>query len=400
MAPLHGIDEGSSIGHWGTPICIFRSSAGTPVFFHWHLMDVGNVLITGETGAGKTLLTSTLLSATIGRARIFAFDHKRGWEAMIRGNGGRYAILGSGTPSFAPLKALGNNPCDIEFLLDLLRCCIQTGGWRELTAEEDRRLILAVNTVMTFPPEHRSIGEVRAFLGAAREGAGARLERWCAGGELGWVLDADTDLITLDGDLYGFDTTNLLGNKTAAAPAMLYLFYQVRLRLDGTPILLPLDEGWSVLADPTFGPAVGRQLRTIRSKNGAVAFITQSPADAVKSGFAASIIQQCPTQIHGANTRITREDFVTALSRTDEEFDVVSHLPLQRGLFLLCRGRDSQVIELNLAGMSDEIAMLSTREEDHWAVDRAVAEAGDDPEAFLALYHRYRKLKRQEVLAA
>ena len=43
--------------------------------------------------------------------------------------------------------------------------------------------------VMRLPPECRSFGELRAFLGQSdAKGPGARLERWCAGNSLGWGL--------------------------------------------------------------------------------------------------------------------------------------------------------------------------------------------------------------------
>jgi DNA helicase HerA-like ATPase len=60
---------------------------------------------------------------------------------------------------------------------------------------------------------------------------------------------------------------------------MTYLFHRIALLLDGEPVLIPIDEGWRALLDETFRPNIEKQLRTIRSKNGAVVFITQSPRD-------------------------------------------------------------------------------------------------------------------------
>jgi type IV secretion system protein VirB4 len=114
-----------------------------------------------------------------------------------------------------------------------------------------------------------------------------------------------------------------------------------------------------------------------------------------KGGRGAGIVQQCPLQIHGANTRISCEQFVTGLSRTKEDFDVVRSLPMQQGLFLLCRDEQSQVVQLCMGDLKDEMAVLSTREGDHWAIDAATAEAGDDPVRFVNLYHAYRKAEQQ-----
>ena len=53
MAPLHNFPSGDEHGHWGAPIALFRTSGGTPYRFHWHVGDVGNTLVTGETGSGN-----------------------------------------------------------------------------------------------------------------------------------------------------------------------------------------------------------------------------------------------------------------------------------------------------------------------------------------------------------
>jgi type IV secretory pathway VirB4 component len=50
-----------------------------------------------------------------------------------------------------------------------------------------------------------------------------------------------------------------------------------------------------------------------------------------------------------------------------------------------------------MGDLADEMAVLSTREEDHWAIDAAIAEAGDDPVRFVNLYHAYRKSQRETV---
>jgi type IV secretion system protein VirB4 len=298
MAPLHAWPIGLERGHWGAPIAIFRSRAGTPIRFHLHVEDVGNVLVTGETGSGKSLTTGFLIAMTSGRARVIALDHKRGWELLIRSMQGEYAVLGDGVPSFAPLKALDPTPKNLAFLSDLLRGCIQSGGGPELTPEEDRRLALGLRTVMAMPPEDRWLEEVRSFLGIGPNGAGARLEKWCWGNELGWVIDAPRDAISIDRRLHGFDTTALLDSPRARGPALLYLFHRIEMELDGTPLLIPTDEGWRALLDATFRPMIEKRLRTIRSYNGAFVFITQSPRDIADSGIANVLVEQCPTQIH------------------------------------------------------------------------------------------------------
>ena len=149
--------------HWpGPPIAIVRTLAGTPYRFHWHGpdSDVGNTLITGRTGSGKTTLVSGLIALTAGRARVVALDHKQGWRFLVDRMDGEYAVLGLGEPHFAPLKALDASPRNVEFLTDLMRGCI--GG--EMTEEEGRRLSLGLETIMQLPSESRCLGELRHSL--------------------------------------------------------------------------------------------------------------------------------------------------------------------------------------------------------------------------------------------
>lgn len=360
MAPLYNWPTGEAAGHWpGPPIATFRTLAGTPFRFHWQVQDVGNTLVTGVTGSGKTTLVSFLVAMSAGRARIVALDHKQGWSLMIRQMGGDYAVLGAGEPHFAPLKALDASPRNIEFLTDLIRGCI--GG--RLTEEESRRLNLGITTVMELLPTMRSLAELRGFFDDNPEGAGARLDKWCWGNELGWVIDAPVDTVRF-GQLSGLDTTALLENERARGPSLAYLYHRITLLLDGTPFLLPCDEGWRALIDPTFRGMIEKQLRTIRSRNGAVVFITQSPRDIIDSGIANILVEQCPTQFHLPNPRGMREDYVEGLKLTEGQWEALRTLQGGFGMFLLVQGIKSTIAQLPLHGLDSFVRVLSAREED------------------------------------
>ncbi len=358
MAPLHNFPSGKPKGHWGEPIAVFRTTAGTPYLFHWHVGDVGNTLITGETGSGKSLLAGYLMAMTSGRARIFPLDYKRGWELLVRALGGRYSILGDGQAQLAPMKALRNTPKNLQFLNDLIRGCIG----QKLTDEEDRRLGLALRIVMAQPAEDRSLGEVRAFLGQQAGGAGAALSRWCWGNNLGWVIDAPINKVDLSGDICANDLTAILDNPQARGAALTTLFYYIELQLDGRPVLIPTDEGWKALQDPNFRPMIERRLRTIRSLGGAFVFLTQGPGEIAKSDIGAVLVEQCPTQIRLPVDRATKSDYVQVLKSTEGEWQAFRELRKGSGAFLLCQGGSSVVVELPLAGMEDMIAVLSARE--------------------------------------
>lgn len=391
MAPLHNFPQGPARSTWGSPIAILRGAAGVPYRFSWQPEGDtnGNTLVTGESGSGKSLLVGMLIAMTTGRARIFALDFKRGWELLFRALGGSYAVLGDGQPHLSPLKALSATTKNLEFLNDLIRGCIK----QELTGEEDRRLALGIATVMAQPPADRSMGEIMAFLGTAPNGAGAALAKWCHGNDLGWVIDAPNDDIDLSGDLNGFDMTALLENPRARGPAMLTLFHYMELQLDGRPILIPNDEGWRALLDEKFRPMIEKRLRTIRSFGGVFVFLTQGPSEIKASGIGSVLVSQCPTQIRLPDPRGTREDYIDVLKSTVGEWEAFRQLQKGSGMFLLCQGANSTVVELPLDGMEDEIATLSARQETLNVLDAVRGEIGDGrPRAMLEEVHRRRRV--------
>lgn len=399
MSAFHGHPEGAERSRWGAPIAVIRNTAGAPYRFHWHDGDgnaaVGNTFVSGQMGSGKSASVGWLIANTMAQGHgVVALDNKRGWQALAHATGSNYGVLGDGVPLWAPLKGLPNTTRSVEFMTDLLRGCIMQGGWRDLTSEEDRRLPLGVRIVMDGPAHQRSIAEVAAFLGTDPEGAGARLRKWCWGQELGWVLDAPEHRLDLAGDRNFFDVTRLLEHERARGPALLVLFHFISLRLDGRPLLVPIDEGWRALKDPTFRPFLEREGRTIRSRNGALVFISQSPADVVESGLASSLVEQCPNQMHFSNPNAPRRHYVEGLHLTEGEAGAVLALEKGSGRFLLRKGVESGVLQVPLAALEDELAILSTNEDSLHAIDLIPEAVRQDPAAFVAEFHRLRKIPR------
>jgi type IV secretion system protein VirB4 len=375
FAPLYNWPSGQETGHWpGPPIATFRTMAGTPFHFHWQPpgSDVGATLFTGVPGSGKTVLCAGLLAMTSGRARVVALDHKRGWQFLFKRLGGDYAVLGAGEPHFAPLKALDNAPHNMEFLTGLIRGCI--GG--TMTEEEGRRLAVGLATVMTLPPVDRSVGELRAFFDSEPEGAGHRLEKWISGNELGWVIDAPADTVKFS-HLSGFDTTALLKNPRARGPSLNYLFHRISLLLDGTPLLLPMDEVWRALLDEIFREHIETQIRTIRSKNGAPVLITQNPREIIDSGIAHVLVDMCPTQFHLANPRATKADYCDGMKLTEGQFEALRSIHAEPGTFLLVQGDQGVVAQWPLRGMDSFISVLSARQAELTRADKGLIDARD-----------------------
>jgi type IV secretion system protein VirB4 len=201
MAAKHDVPRGQYHGRWGAPVLLLRTTADTEYAFHFQVQgsaqipaeDLANCLVFGPAGSGKTgLLGSVSLLALRNPAtRVVVVDKDYGLSVMVRAAGGSYLVLPSGSPSgLAPLHGLTAGPDDMAFLERFVRGLILADGQGELSADEDQRLQRAVARQMEMPPEMRGLAGVAVMLGQrAKDGAAARLRKWCRGERLGWAFD-------------------------------------------------------------------------------------------------------------------------------------------------------------------------------------------------------------------
>ena len=119
---------------------------------------------------------------------------------------------------------------------------------------------------------------------------------------MGGVFDGAEDRLTLS-DLVLFEMEEIMARPKAAAPALLHLFDRLEEQFDGSPSLLILDEAWLFLDSPMFAARIREWLKTLRKKNVAVVFATQSLADIATSSIAPALIESCSTRIYLPNER-------------------------------------------------------------------------------------------------
>jgi type IV secretion system protein VirB4 len=388
LAPFHTHPAGRANGnHWGDAVAILRTSAGSPFHFSFHVGDLGHTFICGPSGSGKTVVQNFLLAQLekLGAQQVF-IDKDRGAEIFVRASGGTYLTLRNGHPSgFAPLKALSFDPGSRAFLRSLVRQLVRSDR-SPPTVQEERAIDDAINALAPLPPAQRSLSALRALLGQRDAGGvGARLEKWCRGGPLGWALDNDEDALTLDAQFLGFDMTHLLDNAEARTPVMMYLFHRLQGLVDGRRLVIDVDEFWKAIGDEAFRDLAQDGLKTYRKQNAFMVFGTQSPADVLASPIAHTILEQCATKIFLPNPHAAERDYIDGFGLTQREFALVrEELAPAARQFLIKQGLNSVVAELRLDGLEDELAVLSGRTETVDLLDRLRAEHGDAPQAWMS----------------
>jgi type IV secretion system protein VirB4 len=391
LASFHNHPTGQADGnHWGPAIAVLETTAFGPYHFNFHHGDLGNFTVIGPSGSGKTvLLTFLLAQAERLKPRIAYFDKDRGAEPFIRAIGGRYDVISPGEPTgFNPL-ALPDTPGNRAFLAEWVGQLLTAEG--EALDSEDRAMVAdAIDANFSQPVTHRRLRYLRElFRGARRPSAGdlaARLAAWCEGGDHAWLFDNAADQLDIETRILGFDMTKLLDAPTIRIPAMMYLFHRLEQRLDGSPAMFIVDEGWKVLDDPVFVRRIKDWEKTIRKRNGLVGFCTQSASDALESRIASAIIEQAATQVFFPNPRAKASDYVDGFGLTEHEFELVRTLPDTSRCFLIKRGDHSVVARLDLSGLSGELAVLAGTERTVRRLDALRQQVGDEPAAWLPTF--------------
>jgi type IV secretion system protein VirB4 len=340
--------------------------------------------VIGPSGSGKTVVLNFLLAQARKFApRIVFFDKDRGAELFIRAIGGQYDRLRPGEPSGLNPLQLEDNATNRQFLIDWL---VLLAGSADAAESELIKDAVESNFAQS-RPLRRLRHLVELLRGSTRPRAGdlfARMRPWWGEGERAWLFDNEEDLTDLSAATVGFDMTALLDDPTVRTPALLYFFHQVEDRLDGTPSIIVVDEGWKALDDEVFVRRIKDWEKTIRKRNGIVGFATQSAQDALESRIASAIIEQAATQIFMINPKARAEDYIDGFGLTPHEFGLVKSLPDSSHCFLIKHGNESVVARLNLAGEKDLLTILSGREATARLFDELSARTGLDPTAWMA----------------
>lgn len=385
LASLHNFPLGRPRGnHWGDAVSLLETTAAGPYFFSFHQNDLGNFTVIGPSGSGKTVVLNFLLAQARKFApRIIFFDKDRGAELFIRAIGGQYDRLRAGALSGLNPLQQDDTPANRQFLMEWLT--LLAGG---VDGEESELIKDAIDANFAQIRPHRRLRHlVELFRGHARPRTGdlySRMRPWWGDGERAWLFDNEADLTDVSATTVGFDMTAILDDPVVRTPALFYLFHRVEERLDGTPAIIVVDEGWKALDDEVFVRRIKDWEKTIRKRNGIVGFATQSAQDAIESRIASAIIEQAATQIFMINPKARPEDYIDGFGLTPHEFELVRTLPDSSHCFLIKHGNESVVARLNLNGEKDILTILSGRESTVRLFDELVDGTGLDPSAWMA----------------
>src|SRR3546814_625011 len=171
----------------------------------------------------------------------------------------------------------------------------------------------------------------------------------------------------------------LMQEAGAVVPVLTYLFHRLEARFDGRPTLLVLDEAWLFLDNPLFAGRIRDWLKTLRKKNVAVVFATQSLADIADSTIAPALIESCPQRVFLPNDRALEPQSREAYERfglNARQVELIAAAQPKRDYYLQS-WRGNRLFELGLGPVALAFCAAS-QTADQALIDRVLAEAGSE----------------------
>ena len=386
MTPLSAVWAGNqTCEHLQAPCLIQAHTNGTTPFrVNLHQGDVGHTLIVGPTGAGKSVLLSFLALQwqRYTGAEIVIFDKGRSARAPTLAMNGAHIDLGSdNAPALQPLARI-DEPSEASFAADWIAGLCAAEGV-EITPADKDAIWEGIQSLATAPAPQRTLTGL--ILLVQSEHIRKALQPYTLAGPNGHLLDADRETLGL-APITCFEMEDLMARPALAAPVMTYLFHRLDARFDGRPTLLMLDEAWLFLDNPVFAARIRDWLKTLRKKNVAVVFATQSLADISASTIAPAIIESCLTRIFLPNERASEPQQSETYARfglNERQIEIIARAAPKRDYYYQSP-KGARLFELGLGPVA--LAFCSAASpNDQTLIDRITAKTRpeDFAEAFL-----------------
>ena len=356
------------------PLMMTETRGATPFRLDLHSGDVGHAFVVGPTGSGKSVLLS-LLALQFRRfigSQVAIFDRGRSARAASLAMGGESIELGlEGTLSLQPLSRI-DEPGELAFALEWVSVLIINEGVT-ITPEIKDALWTALKSLASAPKAERTLTGLAVLVQSTA--LSQALAPYTLEGPYGHLLDGATENLTLT-DVLHVEMEPLMQHKRLIAPVLTYLFHRIEARFGGRPTLLVLDEAWTFLDEPMFAARIREWLKTLRKKNVAVLFATQSLADIERSAIAPALIESCPTRIFLPNDRALEPQMRAVYERfglNGRQIEILGLATPKRDYYLQS-AQGNRLFELGLGPVALALTATSSPD-DQKLMDRTIAEA-------------------------
>ena len=344
------------------------TTGATPFRLNLHVRDVGNAIMFGPIGMGK----STHLGFIAAQLRrypgmtLFCFDKGMSMYTLCKATGGtHYNVGGDGDAlAFCPLQYLDGRSDRawakewLSQICELNRLQVSPGQVNEIGRALESMWANGHVTMTDFVStvQDESIREV--------------MREYTIEGSMGQLFDAPRDTLAL-AKFSVFEIEELMNMAPKyGLPLLLYLFRRIERSLHGQPAAILLDEAWLMLGHDVFRHKIRDWLKVMRKANCLVLMATQSLSDAANSGILDVIKEATASKIFLPNPNARQEDAAAiyrAFGLNDRQIEIIADaVPKRQYYYVSERGRRLYELALGplalaLVGVSDKDSVLEVQ---------------------------------------
>jgi type IV secretion/conjugal transfer VirB4 family ATPase len=279
------------------PLAYVSTARTTPFALNIHVGDVGHTLIAGATGGGKSALMGFLLAQhrRYPGARQIVLDVGYSHYTLCAAVEGKHYDLAAEGLRLCPLAHI-DDPMERQWAETWVASLAEARG---LDPRQFREHIYLALEGLAASGSPRSLSAL-AMQGLPHELREAILTYTVANSALP-ILDGERDEIELS-DFTCFELQALQDLGPALLrPLLEYLFHAIGTACKGQPTILAVEEVWRFLDNPQAAEALNEWLRTMRKRNVAVVFASQSISDLAECKISNALLGSCLTKIYVAN---------------------------------------------------------------------------------------------------
>jgi type IV secretion system protein VirB4 len=350
------------------PLAHCVTTGATPFRLNLHVRDVGNAIMFGPIGSGKSTHLA-FCAASLQRyagMTVFCFDQGMSMYTLCKASGGtHYHVAGDSEElSFCPLQYLGTR-ADRAWAKEWLSQICELNRL-ELSPAQGNEIARAIESM--WAGGHVTMSD---FVSTVQDQAIREVIReYTIDGSFGHLFDSLADNLGL-AEFTVFEIEELMNLAPKyGLPILLYLFRRIERSLHGQPAAILLDEAWLMLGHEVFRPKLREWLKTLRKANCLVLMATQSLSDAVNSGILDVIAEATASKIFLPNPNARQEDATAVYRRfglnTRQIEIIAAAVPKRHYYYVSERGRRLYELALGplalaFVGVSDKDTVLEVK---------------------------------------
>lgn len=346
--PLYGAQR--------TPLMQVRAAGKSSYLLNLHDQDLGNTLVIGPPGSGKSVLLGELMLNLMRyrNMQIFAFDHSFSFYGLTKAMGGLHNNLEEHCERLCPLADI-HTARGFDHALSFLHSLYELNQL-SLSASDHQELVDSLQLMLdTKLP--RTLSQLHMLL--TTPSLKQTLQPYLSSQDNPSILDGKSNM-SLGHMLTTFECRDLMHLPASfTIPVLKQLFYLIESKFNGEPAAIVLDEAWMMLKHPVFAAETIRWFKTLRKHNVIVILATQTLSDLEHSQEFNNLIECAKTRIYLANHAAESLPVAKAyaqLGLSPKEIYALAHAHAKKDYFFV---KGEQHIMFNLMLSPEELRLLS-----------------------------------------